>query len=123
MNSETTPDTPTGATQLSEVLDVAEEMGFTTEFDLAAGDSAHDVLCCRSCDVESSASSFERDWSQRLEGASDPADMLHVSALTCPGCGARGVFVSPYGPTASDREASVMRAFPKAERPVPPSPN
>ncbi len=123
MNSDATPDIPTGATQLADVLDLAEETGYTTEFDVAAGDSAHDILRCQNCDVESPASSFERAWSQRLEGASDPADMLHVSALTCPSCGARGVFVSPYGPTASDRQASVLRALPEAERESPPSPS
>ncbi len=123
MTSDTTPDIPTGATQLADVLRRAEERGFTTEFEVAEGDSSHDVLRCRTCDVESRASSFERAWSERLEGASDPADMLHVSALACPSCGARGVFVSPYGPGASDREASVLRALPEAVRDSPPSPN
>ncbi len=123
MNSDTTPGIPTGATQLADVLRLAEERGFTTEFDVATGDSAHDHLRCRICDVESPASSFERAWSDRLEGASDPADMLHVSALTCPSCGARGVFVSPYGPAALDRQASVLQALPEADRESPPSPN
>jgi len=123
MNHDTTPGVPKGASQLIDVLRLAEANGFAAQFEVAADASGHEGLWCPNCEVESSASSFERAWSLRLEGASDPADMLHVSALTCPSCGAGGVFVSPFGPAASERQASVLRTLPEAERDSPPSPD
>jgi len=123
MNHDPDPSIPTGASQLIDVLQLAEANGFAAEFEVAADASGHEGLWCPRCEVESSASSFERAWSLRLEGASDPADMLHVSALTCPNCGTGGVFVTPFGPAASERQASVLRALPEAEHDSPPSPD
>ena len=70
-----------GATQLTEVIAEANEQGFTEEFDVA-GDSG--ALACPRYGTLSEAGSDTRAWSRSLEGASDPADMLHVSAITCP---------------------------------------
>ena len=103
-------DVPSGATQLTDVIDEANEQGFTEEFDVG-GDSG--ALRCPSCGTLSEAGSFTRAWSRRLEGVSDPADMLHVSAITCPACGAKGVFITPYGPSASAPQADVLRALPE----------
>lgn len=116
-----TADVPTGATQLTDVLHIAEQAGFTAQFDVAEDDSDNDALRCSNCKVESSASSFQRRWTRRLEGVSDPADMLHVSALECPNCGADGVFVSPFGPTASERQTAVLAALPEADLETPPA--
>ena len=44
----------------------------------------------------------------RIEGASDPADEALVAGLTCSSCGARGVLVAGYGPTADPIEAAVV---------------
>jgi hypothetical protein len=99
-----------GATQLTDVLAEADAQGFTREFDVA-GDAG--ALRCPQCSTLSEAGEFDRSWSRRLEGASDPADMLHVSAITCPACGARGVFISPFGPAASASQAAVLRALPE----------
>ena len=123
MNHDPDPGIPSGALQLIEVLQLAEANGHATEFEVAADASGHDCLWCPYCEVESSASSYERAWSLRLEGASDPADMLHVSALTCPNCATRGVFIAPFGPAASQRQASVLRALPKAQCAIPLSPD
>jgi hypothetical protein len=54
----------------------------------------------------------------RLEGASDPADMLAAVAATCPTCGTRGVLVANYGPEAMIEDADVLRAL---ESPPPPA--
>ena len=51
------------------------------------------------------------DHSTRLEGASDPADMMMVVPTTCPECGARGSLILHYGPAASAEEADVMAAL------------
>src|SRR4051812_4745505 len=56
------------------------------------------------------ASTVAADNSTRLEGASDPADMMMVVPTTCPECGARGSLILHYGPTASAEEADVMSA-------------
>ena len=45
---------------------------------------------------------------RRLEGASDPDDMLAVLALECPNCGLRGSLVLNYGPTATEEDAAVL---------------
>jgi DNA-directed RNA polymerase subunit RPC12/RpoP len=37
---------------------------------------------------------------RRLEGASDPADMSAVLAVTCPACGSRATMVVRFGPEA-----------------------
>jgi hypothetical protein len=39
--------------------------------------------------------------------------MLHVSAIVCPACGARGVFISPFGPAAAASQAAVLRDLPE----------
>jgi hypothetical protein len=114
------PDVARGATRLTDVLAAAEAQGFDHEFETVGGwrdaDTAADdgaALRCPACDTTSAAGRFTREWSRRLEGASDPADMLHVSAIVCPACGAGGVFISPFGPSASAEQAAVLRALPK----------
>lgn len=109
-------DAATGATELTDVLAAAEADGFDVEFDLADDPMPLDHLRCPNCGVVRSASGFVRVWSQRLEGASDPADMLHVSALRCPACGVSGVFITPFGPGATARQSAVLRSLPEAQR-------
>lgn len=51
-------------------------------------------------------------WSlRRLEGASDPDDMLAVVAVQCPECGRRGTVTLGYGPAASPPDGDVLRAL------------
>lgn len=96
-----------GAQQLSEVLDAAEHLGFGSQ--VLVEDAAPGMLRCGDCDRTAAVEEFAREWSRRLEGASDPDDMLHVSALRCPNCGSGGVLVCHYGPEASAAEAEVLR--------------
>ena len=49
---------------------------------------------CLTCRGEFPASTIEADEARRLEGASDPADMLIVVPLTCPHCATKGVLVA-----------------------------
>ena len=74
------------------------------------------VLRCGSCGAVTDASTFERRWQNRLEGASDPDDMAQVSGLVCPACGVLGTFVSLFGPGAGTDAADVMVAFQAARR-------
>ena len=77
------------------------------------GDAA--VLRCPVCDAAHPAGTFHRAWTVRLEGASDPDDMLHVSALRCPACGSGGAFVSPFGVNVGEADAAVLLALPDVE--------
>jgi hypothetical protein len=45
---------------------------------------------------------------RRLEGASDPADMVAVVGLACPACSHRGTAVLSYGPEASAVDTEVL---------------
>jgi hypothetical protein len=48
---------------------------------------------------------------RRLEGASDPADMLAVVAATCPGCGTDGTLVLGFGPSADPDDGALLVAL------------
>jgi hypothetical protein len=64
---------------------------------------------CRECDEASPPGEFEATGLRRSEGASDPDDMVAVVGLTCPRCGAKGVFVGHYGAEAAPEDADVLR--------------
>ena len=53
---------------------------------------------------------------RRLEGASDPDDMLAVVAVECPNCGLRGSLVLNYGPTATVEDSAVLVGLGDAPR-------
>jgi len=67
-------------------------------------------IICFTCREESPADQFTVEALRRTEGASDPADMLAVTALVCPSCQARGTAVLNYGPDAAleDSEALLL---------------
>lgn len=67
-------------------------------------------IICFTCREESPADQFTVEALRRTEGASDPADMLAVTALVCPNCQARGTAVLNYGPDAAleDSEALLL---------------
>jgi hypothetical protein len=48
---------------------------------------------------------------RRLEGESDPADMMAVVAVTCPACAATGTLTLGFGPTSSAEDADVLHAL------------
>lgn len=96
------------ATGVAGVLDRATAAGYAVEFEPEPGAR----LRCGACDAVSAANTFERQWQNRLEGASDPDDMAQVSGLVCPACGVRGTFVSLFGPGAGTDAGDVMIALP-----------
>ena len=82
-------------------------------------------LRCGACRHVIPAADLELDALGRLEGASDPADMAAILAVTCPSCGARGTAMVKYGPDATAEEDELLRQLPDvdhagstAERPV-----
>jgi hypothetical protein len=94
---------PSDNTTLTEVLDAYASAGYDAHFEVANESSIH----CVSCGTESAASEYAMNSRRRLEGASDPDDMLSVVAVTCPRCEARGTLVLGFGPAASDTEAAI----------------
>lgn len=65
-------------------------------------------VLCMCCHQETDASEMQVDALERVEGASDPADMLAVIALMCPVCDTHGTLVLGYGPEASPDDAEVL---------------
>lgn len=66
---------------------------------------------CGVCHADSDPADLELDALKRVEGASDPADMAAVLALTCKACGAKGTAVVRYGPEAGPEDDEVVRAL------------
>ena len=98
---------PSDNTTLTEVLAGYAEAGFTSSF--AAQDDG--VVRCDSCGSGLDPSRIHMRSLRRLEGASDPADMMAVVALECDVCGASGTMVLGYGPAASDVDGDVLRTL------------
>jgi hypothetical protein len=92
---------------LISIVSQFEQEGFTGQ--LAVREQAS--LLCLSCHQEHPAAEFEMSALRRTEGASDPADMAAVVALTCPHCSAQGTVVLKFGPEASPEESDVLLAL------------
>lgn len=102
-----TPFVPSDNTTLSSVLVGLEREGFEAQFVAADAGS----LRCATCGVESPAGTYAVETIRRLEGASEPDEMVSVVAAVCPNCGSRGTAVLGYGPGASPEDASVSLAL------------
>lgn len=107
MTSDQEP-TPTPVAQdaqtLTEAVAALEAAGYTGQFrvlELAR-------LQCLTCRREFAGTRAAIESLRRLEGASDPDDMLAVIALRCPECGALGSLVIGYGPDASLEESQLL---------------
>lgn len=97
-------------TPLLAVLRRYEEDGYRAQFDAREGGVVH----CFTCGEDVPAASCRHGSVRRLEGASDPADMLAVVPVRCPSCGALGVVVANYGPEASLADAEVLSELDRA---------
>lgn len=95
---------PSDNTTLSAVLESYAAAGFDGDFVLREVD-----VSCRSCGAAAAPAAYELHSLRRLEGASDPADMAAVLALSCPACGQRGTLVAMFGPEASAAEADLLQ--------------
>lgn len=101
------PGPPSDNTTLTGILARLEQDGFGTQFVVREGAEIE----CLACRNTSPASSFVVRRSRRLEGASDPDDMVHVVAATCPACNAGGTVVLTYGVNASLEDGDVSLAL------------
>ena len=106
------------ARDASTILDVVgafERAGFVGQFAIHEGGEIE----CLTCKHRFDAANATVDGFRRLEGASDPDDMLAVAALTCPRCGARGTLIVNYGPVASEDDSLVLARLEPAPEPSP----
>jgi hypothetical protein len=110
---------PSDNTTLTEVLAGYEAAGYAGQFEVIS----ESAVACVTCGEESDPAEFAMAALRRLEGASDPDDMLSVVAVACPRCQTRGTLVLGYGPAASADEAAVGRQLrdERGDGSVPPS--
>jgi hypothetical protein len=100
-------DAPRDAQTITEVIARFETDGFTGQFRVLDGGR----LQCLTCRHELEARGADLQELQRLEGPTDPADMVAVAALRCTNCDTRGTVVLSYGPEATLDDADVLVAF------------
>lgn len=105
MTEQPTQSTQPTDTSLLEVLAYYAEAGF--DGDAFASDDG--LVLCGSCGSKVSPDHVSVHSIRRLEGASDPSDMLGVLAVICPVCGKHSTCVLKYGPEVSPEEAAVWR--------------
>jgi len=98
---------PASNIELSELLANFESEGYRTQMAVRPGG----YVLCMGCQMESEAADMQVDALERMEGASDPDDMLAVFALVCPLCRSHGTLVVGYGPDASLDDADVLAAL------------
>jgi len=98
---------PSDETTLTDVLAGYSQGGFDSSF--VVTDDAN--LECVECGTVSEPESVSMSSLRRLEGASDPDDMVAVVALTCPACGAKGTTVLGYGPIAAPQDSDVLKSL------------
>ncbi len=113
------PGVPSDHTTLTAVLDDYASAGYTGQFEVVS----ESAITCLTCQEDSSPSEVAMAGLRRLEGASDPADMMSIVAVSCPRCGTLGTLVLGYGPMASAEEAAVGRQLrdQRGDGNVPPS--
>lgn len=90
-----------------DVLEAYAQGGFGSSF-VVTDDS--DVECVE-CSTVSPPASVSMSSLRRLEGASDPDDMIAVVAITCPACNARGTAVLGFGPMATVQDSDVLQGL------------
>ena len=92
---------------LTSVIDGYTEAGFAGSFSVLADAE----LECHACNERFLAGAAAMSSLRRLEGQSDPDDMMAVAAISCPNCGMRGTVILGYGPMASAEDGDVLQAL------------
>jgi hypothetical protein len=90
---------------ITDLLQAYAEGGFASSF-IVTDDCR---LECLECSSINPPQRFSMSSLRRLEGASDPADMVAVVALTCPVCAARGTTILGFGPNATEQDSEVLK--------------
>ena len=94
---------------LRSVLAELADDGYDVDFEPVGTDGE---VRCQACQTASAADTFDEVSEHRLEGASDPADMMIVVAGRCPACGRGGAMTLRYGPEAGEADSAVIGLLP-----------
>jgi hypothetical protein len=86
------------------ILAAFRDEGFNLDFRTRAGG----IVECGGCRAPHPANTLEIHHLERLEGDSDPAEMLAVCAVACPSCGIKGTLVLTFGPESTREDDDVM---------------
>jgi hypothetical protein len=113
MSDESLEGVARGASSILEVVQEFERAGYGGQF--AA--RANGEIECFTCHQLMPAQGADTRQLRRLEGASDPDDMLALVALVCANCGTQGSLILNYGPAATAEDAGVLQQL---EQPPPP---
>ncbi len=108
MSTRTGAGVPSDNTTLQAILADLQDDGWDGDADALEGGS----IRWRRCRHEARAADVEVAATRRMEGASDPADMLAVLAVPCPTCGDRATLIVHYGPTAGPADSDVLAELP-----------
>ena len=95
-----------------DVLGELESLGFTGQFMPREGGQVECLTCHRLSPADETVFRQLR----RLEGASDPDDMLAVVGLACPHCSVQGTAVLGYGPEAEAVDTEALERLEDARR-------
>src|SRR3954471_22304104 len=98
------PGVPSDNTSLLEVLERFRQEGDDATLWVAASGN----IRCEGCEVEIAPEDVRVHEIRRLEGASDPDDMLAVVAAECTACGCKGTLVVHFGPETSPEEQDAL---------------
>lgn len=98
-------DPPGDEATMTSILEGYAQGGFDSSF----GVTDDSEVECHECNAVSLASDVSMSSLRRLEGASDPDDMVAIVALTCPACDARGTAVLGFGPMATLQDSEVLK--------------
>jgi hypothetical protein len=105
---------PSDNTTLLEILDEFAAKGFGGSMWVTEAGK----IRCQECQAEFEPNELTVHELRRLEGASDPDDMLAVVAVECPACHMKGSLILHFGPEASAEE---MEALTHLQRLAPPT--
>lgn len=106
-----------GTASIMEISTAFENEGFRGQF----GSGERGEVKCFTCKRGSPAESMAVEHLRRLEGASDPSDMLAIVALTCPHCNTPGTLILNYGPVATPEDDTILRRLEQSPPPDPTS--
>ena len=99
------PDYASDGTTTTEVLKDFEADGYTGNF----GAREDAMVMCFACHTEAPARDVQLEKLCRVEGASDPDDMVAIAAVVCGHCGQKGTLVLHFGAEATPEENEVLR--------------
>lgn len=96
-----------GGLSIADALREFESRGYVSQFVIRPGG----LVECENCGTQHRPERVTMEAMRRIEGVSDPADMVFVGALRCPRCGATGTATIKYGPLAREEDAKVLRGL------------